>query len=344
LNFQVPAPTITQSIKFKHKDKIMLLGSCFTEHMSSRLQQFKFDVCANPHGILFNPLSIVKSLRQYLKNEDIPASGLFYLNEIWNHWDFHSRFSEINKEQALLEMNASIQKAATFLKDADWLVITLGSAFQYFLKPNCVFHNSKSLAVANCHRAPANSFEKRMLTIQEIINDFENVFQSIKSQNPKVKVLFTVSPVRHIRDGLIENNRSKARLLEVVHHFVHRENNYFYFPAYELVIDVLRDYRFYDLDMVHPNYQATQFVWEQFTENFMDSVTQKLLVELKDIDIAFHHKSRFPATEAHQKFKQSYLRKIELLKARFPYLNLEKERQYFQGSDDMRQIAETVNR
>lgn len=316
LNFPAPPQ------KIQHADKIMLIGSCFTEHIGKRFADAKFRCLENPHGILFNPLSIVHSLRTYLEGKPVAENELFHLNEIWNHWDFHTRFSAFDKAEALHEMNTSIQRASTFLKETDWLIITLGSAFQYFLVEN-------GQDVANCHRAPGQWFEKRMLAIDVITNELQQVIQDMKAINPHLKVIFTISPVRHIREGVVENNRSKARLIEAVYELTNRLDYCHYFPAYEMVIDVLRDYRFYDIDLVHPNFAATSAVWDYFFDTHFEETTQQLIKSFQEITIAANHKVRFPQTNAHTKFKQNFRKKIELLQAQCPYVDFEYENTIF---------------
>jgi hypothetical protein len=247
---------------------------------------------------------------------------LFYLNELWNSWAHHTRFSDVEKAAALAKINASQLEAAAFIKQADWVMITLGSAFQYYLK-------EKKIAVANNHRAPAQWFEKRLLPIDEIIAALTQTMQHIHRINPLGKFLFTISPVRHIRDGVVDNNRSKARLLEAVHALCETNKEAHYFPAYELVIDVLRDYRFYDVDMVHPNYAATQYVWEQFVASCIEHHSKEIMEQVQDIMTARNHKTRFPDTEAHRKFLATYHAKTASLVAKYLFLNLEEELGYF---------------
>jgi hypothetical protein len=305
-----------------YKDDILLIGSCFTEHISDRLQQHKFHVLANPDGILFNPLSVAHSLDSYIAEKQYTTDDLFYLNELWNSWHHHTRFSNIAQATALEGINQSQQKAGTFIKHAKWVMITLGSAFQYYLK-------DKNLPVANNHRAPAQWFEKKLLSISEITGALKNTLQKLFTVNPQVQVLFTISPVRHIRDGVVDNNRSKARLIEATHTLCEQFDRVHYFPAYELIIDVLRDYRFYDIDFVHPNYLATSFVWEQFVNACIAPDAKEIMQQVQEITTARGHKARFPQTEAHQKFKQSYAAKTQLLMHQHPYLDLNEELRYF---------------
>jgi hypothetical protein len=290
--------------------------------MYERLQQVRFNVLSNPNGILFNPLSVADSINGYIDNKSYTEDDLFYLNEIWNSWDHHTRFSNIDKAAALGGISASQAKAAAYIKEAGYVIITLGSAFQYYLKET-------DKPVANNHRAPAQWFEKKLLSIELIISRLSETLEKLFAINPGVEVIFTISPVRHVRDGVVENNHSKARLIECVHELCARFSHTYYFPAYELVIDILRDYRYYDIDFVHPNYLATSFIWEQFTYACIDTKTQSLMTEVQDIITARNHKPRFPQTEAHQKFKQAYSEKTRNLIKKYPYLNLSDELKYF---------------
>jgi hypothetical protein len=313
-----------------YQDKIMLVGSCFTEHIGNALAEAKFSVLQNPNGILFGPDNVCKSLLSYVENRKYKEADLFLLNEIWNSWQHHSRFSNINNKEAVRVINESQQKAHDFLKQADWLVITLGSSFSYRLTDKASLATEEMQSgVANCHRAPANWFTKEMLEIDDLKSMLKNCLQQLKEFNPKLKFIFTVSPVRHIRDGVVENNRSKARLIEAIHYIDAKYESAYYFPAYELVIDVLRDYRFYDIDLVHPNYPATEFVLEKFADTCIEHEAQQLMQEVKKIVIARKHKPFQPETKAHQQFLISHFEKVKLLQEKYPFLNLEEELVYF---------------
>ncbi|AXY73053.1 GSCFA domain-containing protein [Paraflavitalea soli] len=318
LDINIPTPKET----INYREPILLTGSCFTEHIGNSLQELKFDVLQNPHGILFDPASVASSLVSYVQNKQYTADDLFYLNEVWQSWQHHGRFSHVDQQTSLQLINASQQRAHEFLKTAKWLVITLGSSFSYRLVEN-------SLPVANCHRAPGQWFRKHLMSIEEINTVLDNSLYQVLKFNPSLRVIFTVSPVRHIRDGVIDNNRSKARLIEVVHHLVNKFDRLYYFPAYELVIDVLRDYRFYDIDMVHPNYPATSFVLEHFMKHFTDAESQQVAAEVQKIVIARKHKAFHPATEAHRKFLQSHHDKAKELQAKYSFLKLQEEIDYF---------------
>jgi hypothetical protein len=244
-------------------------------------------------------------------------------------------------ESCLATINNSQQKAHEFLKNADWLFITLGSSFSYHLTQETPETCRKGVGhlrtnecleggeVANCHRAPAQWFYKHMMTIEEIHSALDGCIHQLWQFNPKLKIMFTISPVRHVRDGVVENNRSKARLIEVVHHLVNKFDGLYYFPAYELVIDVLRDYRFYDIDMVHPNYAATEFILEKFMQSFIEEESVAIAEEVKRIITARKHKPFQPETKAHEQFLKSNFAKAQDLLKRYPFLQLGEELEFF---------------
>ncbi len=327
LDINIPSPK--QKINYQHP--VMLIGSCFTEHIGKSLQELKFGTLQNPNGILFDPFSVADSIVSYIQRREYKDDDLFFLNELWQSWHHHSIFSGRDKRECVDAINASQNRAHAFLKNAKWLIITLGSSFSYRLTETVPgeYRKRPGSEVANCHRAPAQWFNKHLMSVEEIKSALDNAIHQLFQFNPAIQVIFTVSPVRHIRDGVIENNRSKARLIEVAHYMVNKFENIYYFPAYELVIDVLRDYRFYDVDMVHPNYQATEFVLEKFEQYFIDEGSQAIIKELERIIIARKHKAFQPDTYAHKQFLQSHFEKTKQLKMKFPFLDLGEELNYF---------------
>jgi hypothetical protein len=304
-----------------HQHKLLLIGSCFTENISTKLKQHKFSVLENPNGILFNPVSISKSLMSYIENKQYTNADLFYENELWNSWQHHSRFSHPDQNECLRLINQSQKDANDFLKNADWVLITLGSAFVYEL--------TDSEVVANCHKVPTDKFNKKLLCADDIISMLDEAIQQLQKFNAKLKIIFTISPVRHLRDGFVENNRSKAVLIQAVHQLVNQSEKLFYFPAYELVIDDLRDYRFYAEDMVHPNYAATNYVWDKFVPTCIDEPSQQLMKEINIINAAKNHKPFNPTSAQHKKFLKTNLEKINLLKQAYPYINFSEEVVFF---------------
>lgn len=326
-HFEFDIKKLEQTIHLQNK--LLLIGSCFTENIGEKLRKHKFDVLENPHGILFNPVSVVEAISDYVYNKVYTSSDLFNFNEAWHSWKHHSRFSELNADACASKINASITTAHAYLKEADYLVITLGSAWLYTLTDKA--SNAKLYAVAsNNHKAPSDWFQKRLMGPSEIMSIFEQLIQNLKAFNPKLQILLTISPVRHLREGFIENNRSKAVLIQAVHQLVDLHKNVHYFPAYELVIDDLRDYRFYAEDLVHPNYQATQYVWEKLVEACMDETTKLIMKEIAEINLAFQHKPFNPNSNKHLQFLNSYYLKTKQLKKSYPFLDLTAELDYFE--------------
>jgi len=331
MDFQLPIKINDLPNPMGYQDKILLTGSCFTEHIGNKLQELKFNVLQNPNGILFDPLSVASSLVSYIQNKQYAEADLFYFNELWQSWQHHSIFSNTDKAACLANINESQNRAHDFLKTAGYIIITLGSSFSYRLTEQATMAiGSKAAAgVANCHRAPAQWFTKHLMGIEETNAVLDNCIHQLKQFNARLKIIFTVSPVRHIRDGVTENNRSKARLIEVVHNLVNKFDQLYYFPAYELVIDVLRDYRFYDVDMVHPNYPATAFVLEKFIASCIDEPSRQMMEEIKKIVIAAKHKPFQPATNAHKQFMLTHLEKTRDLQKKYPFLHFDEELKYF---------------
>ncbi len=312
-----------------YPDKIMLIGSCFTENIGTKLQYHLFETVQNPHGILFNPVSVQNALMDYIQGKIYTKEDLFFLNDVWNSWHHHSRFSGITQEEALQKINDSISEAHDFLKKANHLVITLGSAWLYTLNEQA--GNNQGMVVANNHKAPANWFAKKLLTPAELLLRLKDIQKALKAFNPHLNIIYTISPVRHLREGLVENNRSKAVLIQTVHDLVETEPGCTYFPAYEYIIDDLRDYRFYAEDLVHPNYLATQYVWERLVETYMNAATQALMKQVVEIQLAINHKPFFEGASEHQKFLLSCLEKTQQLAVQFPHLPLEKHLQFFKS-------------
>ncbi len=298
------------------------MGSCFSQEIGNKLEELKFDVLQNPNGILYDPSGIVDALFSYIESKIYSEQNLFELNGIWHSWKHHSSFSGIDKKETLEKINRSQLQAHRFLKEAKYLIITLGTSFAYEL-----IETSEN--VANCHKAPAGIFKKKLLSTDKIIADLGNAIAALKTYNPGLTIIFTVSPVKHVKDGVIENNRGKARLIDAVHSLVEAHPQTFYFPSYELVTDVLRDYRFYKSDLVHPNESASSFVFEKFCAAFLDEESQLLLERIKKIIAAVNHKPFFNESVAHQKFIATQLVHINNIELSHPFINLSKEKKYF---------------
>ncbi len=313
--------------KIFYPNKLMLVGSCFTENMGAKFQHHLFDTYENGHGILFNPVSVQNAIIDYLENKQYTIEDLFYLNEVWNSWHHHSRFSGITQQEALDKINTSINDAHLFLKKANHIIITLGSAWLYTLNENAP--SNHGLVVANNHKAPSQWFTKKLMSVVELTENLKGLVSRLKSFNPHIKIIFTISPVRHLREGLIENNRSKAVLIQSVHDIVNADLGVEYFPAYEYVIDDLRDYRFYAEDLVHPNFAATNYVWEKFVETYMSNETQIMMKQIAELQLAKQHKPFFAGSSEHQKFLQTCVEKTAALLNQYPFLSLQNHLQFF---------------
>jgi hypothetical protein len=326
MQFHLNFPVAPLSTAIQYKQELLLMGSCFAEEMGGKLQEHRFNTLINPHGILYNPLSITSALTSYLDGKVYTREDLFQHNDTWNSWEHHSRFSGLTPEATLENINSMQAKAVQSIDNADWLILTLGSAHAYVLKEN-------SRLVGNCHKVPAGNFYKRLLTVDEVVTALDNVMHRLFFRNKKINILFTVSPVRYIRDGVVENNLSKAILLQAVHHLVNKFNRLFYFPAYELVIDDLRDYRFYKADLVHPNELAISYVWEQVIKACISEGSQALLHQIADINRAAHHRPFNPESSQHQQFLRTYGAKVKQLMAEHPELKLDDLREVFLAQD-----------
>lgn len=302
-------------------DSILLMGSCFTEHIHANLILYKFSAFQNPSGNLFNPISIFKSLQSYIENRTVKEDELFLQQGLWSHWDFHSSLSSPSRTDAAKKMSEQVHAAHEFLRSSTHLIITLGSAFVYELEDDRL--------VANCHACPASMFKKRLLDPDEIVAACKGFMDRLREFNAAIHLTFTISPVRHLRDGFVENNRSKAMLIHAVTKLTSLYPEIAYFPAYELIMDDLRDYRFFAEDMVHPNYQATRYVWEKFATSSIDGRTRELMKELDQLNSAYQHKVLHPGSESHIKFKYKFYQQALLLSQRFPQLDFSSELSYF---------------
>lgn len=328
MQFVAPLPYRFSGQPITHQQALLLVGSCFTANVGQALADRMFKVLANPTGILFDPTAIARHLHHLVEQRVLTEQDVFELEGVWHSWDHHSDFSALRANEAVSQINEAIAAGHVFLRESSWLVLTLGSAFRYEL-----LHDGRP--VANNHRAPAAMFRKQLLEADEITQSLTQAIQAARSLNPGLQVMFTVSPVRHLRDGMIENNRSKARLLEAVHRLCEELPHCHYFPAYEYVIDVLRDYRWFDMDLAHPNYAATQYVFEQFCQACMPESTRELAEKAHQWVLGQRHRPRFPQSEAHQAFVARQEAQRLALAAAHPELNgLLKIQKYHDNAQD----------
>ena len=297
MRLSTPVDIPNYSIQLSHEDKFTLMGSCFAENIGERLSYHQFNVCQNPFGIVFNPISLSKGIHRIIENKPYTTDEIVQHNELWLSLDHHGRFSNLDKTTCLSNINESIEIAHHQLKKSTLLVVTFGTAW--------VYEKSDFGIVANCHKIPADQFTKRLLSVKEIKAAFESVLDALNKFNSELNVLFTVSPVRHSKDGMHENNLSKASLLLATNNLVAQQDNCNYFPAYEIVMDELRDYRFFNEDMVHPSKTAIKYIWEKFSTGLFNTQTIELNAEIGKIQSALEHKPFNETSKAHKQFIQN---------------------------------------
>ncbi len=297
-----------------HQNPIFLIGSCFAENIGTKLIDSKFDVNVNPNGIIFNPISIVNALKRIIKLDLYQENELKDYDNNWFSFQHHSSFSSFNKEECLTKVNDELRNGHDHLKKTKTIFITFGSAW--------VYEYEQIGIVANCHKIPNKNFTKRLLSVKEIITAFESIQDDLKEYN----VIFTVSPVRHSKDGLHENNLSKSTLHLAINNLVEQNSNYSYFPAYELVIDELRDYRFYKDDLVHLTDLAVDYVWEKFSVGYFSDSTKELNAEIEKVKAAANHRPFNFDSKNHQNFIVHQIQIMDNLNERCPFLSFEEEK------------------
>ncbi|MGM5630645.1 GSCFA domain-containing protein [Apibacter raozihei] len=301
-----------QSYGLDYTSNIFTMGSCFATEISEKLAFYKFNVKHNPFGVLFHPLAIENALMRIYSNEEYLASEIYKYEDLYFSWDHHSSFSSHTAEKTLNLINKNIQDANNFLQNTDLVIITLGTAFVYRLK-------QYDLVVANCHKIPNTQFTKSLLAEHQIKTSLKNIVEMLTDiGKPGMKILFTLSPVRHTKDGLIENNKSKARLLCAMHSVVDSYENCDYFPSYEFIMDDLRDYRFYKDDLVHPNEFAIQYIWESFQRAHITSDIYSLMQKVKKVNLALQHRPHNTFTIAYKKFLYSIVKDIQDIEPKLP--------------------------
>lgn len=311
-----PKPHFT----FSYRQPILLMGSCFADAVGERMKQQRFPVDVNPFGTLYNPASVARGLRRLLAPKPYEADELFEQEGLFHSFDHHSRFSKGSAEECLKEMNESLSRSADLLSQASRLVITFGTAWVFRLK------GEENRIVSNCHKLPADLFIRERMDVDSIVSLWTETLTALWEKYPDVKVLFTVSPIRHLADGAHGNQLSKSTLLlatdTIIKTFPERTD---YFPAFELFMDELRDYRFYAADMVHPSALAADYVWERFAAHYLDKESGELLTEIQEIGKALAHRPFHPESEAYKKFMFQTMLKIKSIQDKFPYFDLSNE-------------------
>lgn len=310
--------------KITHKDKILLLGSCFATNIGERLSSTKFDIVTNPFGVLYNPISIRKSLERLLSEKIYTENDLFELNGLYQSFDHHSCFSDTEVSVCLKKINHSFHNGVKQLKECSLLIVTFGTSFVYSLRKD-------DRVVSNCHKLPENLFTRRRIDFLEIISQWQSLIGFLKNKNPNIRILFTVSPIRHWKDGAHENQLSKASLLLAIDTLSKTTDNVFYFPSYEIMMDELRDYRFYDDDMLHLSSIAIDYIWERFKSSLIDISAQRAIEAWLPIQKALNHKPFSPNSPSYKDFLFQTLLKAEAYQKKFPYFDIENEVQWLRS-------------
>jgi len=282
--------------------------------MGNKFDYFKFQSTINPFGIIFNAVSLEKLIRRVVENRTFTENDIFFHNELWHCYEVHSELSNPDKEVFLSNLNLTLESTQRHITSLTHCIITLGTSWMY--------RNIESKEiVANCHKVPQKQFTKELLSINQTEESLQNIVSLIHSLNPNCNFIFTVSPVRHIKDGFTENTLSKAHLIAAIHKTItHHPSPIIYFPAFEIMMDELRDYRFYAEDMLHPNQTAIDYIWMQFFENYISESVFGLMNEIGSIQKGLQHRPFNPNTESHQKFLNQLDLKIKTIQNQYPFI------------------------
>jgi hypothetical protein len=317
LQTQVPLTVVSNQIDYK--SRLLLMGSCFAENIEEKLEGHKFSTFCNPFGILFHPRSIERLISRSVNRQMYGEAELFHLNGRWHCFDVHSDMSHAKKEVLLLSLNQALLATREELAQCTHIMITLGTAWGYR-------HLASDTMVGNCHKVPQREFKRELSSISELETCLEHMVGNVRKINTKAQLVFTVSPVRHLKDGFVENQRSKSHLIASLGQWLaikKASEQLHYFPAYELVMDELRDYRFYEADMVHPNAVAIAYIWEKFKGVWISAEAQATMVQVLEIQKGLQHRPFHPESEQHQQFMGALQEKINKLQMRFPHMKFE---------------------
>ena len=313
LQTQIPIKK-QQYNQIDYNSKLFLVGSCFSENIGNKLNYFKFQATQNPFGILFHPKSIETFITNAINKKVYSESDLVFQNERWHCFDAHSSLSSSDKNELLENLNSALLSTNKKLKETSHFIITLGTSWVYrFIETDKI--------VANCHKIPQKKFLKELLTVDEITESLEAIIVLLKSIHKDVNIIFTVSPVRHLKDGFVENTQSKAHLIAGIHNTINARKNINYFPSYELMMDELRDYRFYAEDMIHPNATAINYIWEKFTDTWFSVETSSTLKEIDVIQKGILHRPFNQNSAEHKLFLEKLASKKEKIKEQFSFIN-----------------------
>ena len=313
MTFRTILPIPKAPFEIDYHTPILTLGSCFTENIGERLKALRLPISINPFGIVYNPISIANSINYLMTDVFFTEKDIFKYNELYHSWQHHGRFSSPDSAKILMGVNVEMEQGRNTIKKMKILMLTLGTAH--------IFIEKKSgQVVANCHKVPASHFEEKRLSVADIVGKLSDTFEKTTRQNIDCQIIITVSPIRHIKDGLVENQRSKATLLLAAEALSKQYKNVHYFPAYEIMMDDLRDYRFYEADMIHPNCQAIDYIWRRFLDTYFLEKTQGIMREVGKLNTMQNHRPLHDDTEGYQQFVDKIKKYEADLKAKYAFL------------------------
>ncbi|MGV0921957.1 GSCFA domain-containing protein [Empedobacter falsenii] len=295
MQFRTTFQIQSSDFKINHQHKILTIGSCFSDEIGKRLTDLKFDGLINPFGVIFNSHSIQNLIERSIHKKYFTTADVHQNGEEFFCFDVHSSFNALIKEAVLEELNSTLDEVYDYILSCDVVMITLGTSWIYEWK-------TSNQVVANCHKVEVKQFEKRLLTTEENLKSLELIVSDLKKINPTIRIITTVSPVRHTKDGMVENNVSKARLLDALYQLSLQNNQVEYFPSYELVLDDLRDYRFFKEDLIHPSKKAVDYIWERFSETYFEQSTQTIIQKINKVISAINHRPFNEESDNHQQF------------------------------------------
>jgi len=311
MRFRTELQLTESNRKISHSNQIFGMGSCFIDSIGEKLENSKFPVLKNPYGTLFHPLAMETALARIHSMAFYTEEEIFKYGELYFSWDHHTTFSQVSLKSTLEKINNELEFANEFIQKSDVFFLTFGTSFAYKIKELGLF-------VANCHKVPQQHFEKILLSDSQIKSSIKNCFNLITDINPKARIITTISPVRHIKDGIIENNISKSKLISNLAEVSALYENVEYFPAYEFMMDDLRDYRFYKRDLIHPNETAVDYIWQKFSERYFDEQTKSKIKTAEKINVSVVHKPLNKASTSYKEFLYKTIKGIESVENQFP--------------------------
>lgn len=310
--------------EINHHDPILMIGSCFTDNIGALLENNKFEVLRNPFGVLYNPSSIAQLLKRTMANNEIEANDLVFHNGLWHSLLFHGSFSNANPQNVLRKANEAIHTTHSFLKKSKFLMVTFGTSWVYAYKTN-------QQVVSNCHKIPDRAFDRYKLSVETICSEWDNLLDQLRHFNPNLKVIFTISPIRHLKDGAHENQLSKSTLFVALDGLMKesRQNPEYYFPAYEIVMDELRDYRFYASDLIHLSDLTVQYIFNRFQRCYFNEETLNCIKEIRKIVQAKEHRLMTGNISEIKAFGEKQLQEISRIQVKYPEIDFTPEIDHF---------------